>query len=867
MKTFHRTIRIITVVVFGAAFFIALLAQLNRPVQAAPIAEIDVCATCTYTTIQTAVSAANPGDTIRVAQGTYQDTITATGLLTTTVLITKDLTLVGGYSPDFQAQDPDLYETIVDGQNIAKGFYVSGSFAHIEGFTVINGYTQGILVRESIVNNASAGATLVNNYIHDNMSGVVVVLADVMIDSSTIAANSENGITIIDAVADIMSNSITENNGGIYATRSNVTIEGNQILSNTTAEYGGGIALDSSTQFTVTHNIIRDNQATLYNGGGIATGWEAGSTGIISYNEIVGNRSTDHGGGIIIYESAEVTISHNDIQLNTTQWGGGGIHVRGGSAPVTITNNTLYTNTAEYGAAILIVDTNNEMLISQNDIRFNKITGEDYQPGGIHVDNMGGMVSIINNVLAHNDNRGVKGVNYTEIEMINNTLVDNGTIAVEMHAWPDAAATPMTTTVVNNIIDSHTDCAFFGFNNAVFAVHHNDVVGHDLDDCGATIVSQSENINADPMFVDAGTGNYQLQFGSPAVDSGFAGPGAPNVDIEGVSRPQGSGVDMGAYEAVLNQIFLPMITKPIAVPSNNFMIEDQPFGQGYGAYSGDIHAWVSDTDGWGFAPQDPDNVTFFRWDGTEWNSFQTLPSGGWYFLGTDLKMLSATEGWAVAPRTGQGPPTFFHWNGTQWTEEASTEAGIIAMDFRSSNDGWGVGYWPGCCGAKFYHWDGLSWTEKAYLVSNWPLSDIALLSNGDGWAVGTTIARQSGDSWVVYGSPVSGSLNAISMVTPDDGWIVGEAGKILHWNGTAWTAVASPTTEELWQIEMLQSNHGWAVGDNGTILRWNGTAWSVIASPVNVGFRELDMVDINEGWIPYYDNATSTYGVLHITTP
>ena len=53
------------------------------------------------------------------------------------------------------------------------------------------------------------------------------------------------------------------------------------------------------------------------------------------------------------------------------------------------------------------------------------------------------------------------------------------------------------------------------------------------------------NINADPLF--AGNGDYHLTSSSPCIDSGTS-VGAPPTDIEGTSRPQGAGYDMGAYE-------------------------------------------------------------------------------------------------------------------------------------------------------------------------------------------------------------------------------------------------------------------------------------------------------------------------------
>jgi hypothetical protein len=36
--------------------------------------------------------------------------------------------------------------------------------------------------------------------------------------------------------------------------------------------------------------------------------------------------------------------------------------------------------------------------------------------------------------------------------------------------------------------------------------------------------------------------------GSPALDSGRAGPDVPPVDIRGVKRPRGAGIDRGAIE-------------------------------------------------------------------------------------------------------------------------------------------------------------------------------------------------------------------------------------------------------------------------------------------------------------------------------
>ena len=76
------------------------------------------------------------------------------------------------------------------------------------------------------------------------------------------------------------------------------------------------------------------------------------------------------------------------------------------------------------------------------------------------------------------------------------------------------------------------------------------------------------NINADPLFVDAGGGDFHLLPGSPCIDVGNnAAPNLPPFDFEGDDRIRDGNqdetaiVDMGVDEALWLPVYLPLVLK------------------------------------------------------------------------------------------------------------------------------------------------------------------------------------------------------------------------------------------------------------------------------------------------------------------
>lgn len=70
-------------------------------------------------------------------------------------------------------------------------------------------------------------------------------------------------------------------------------------------------------------------------------------------------------------------------------------------------------------------------------------------------------------------------------------------------------------------------------------------------------------------------------------------------------------------------------------------------------------------------------------------------------------------------------------------------------------------------------------------------------------------------------TPVKGGLhlNGIDGVAPNDIYVVGHAGRILHYDGSTWTSLASPTNLHLERVHCAAPGETYACGNNGTFLK------------------------------------------------
>jgi parallel beta-helix repeat protein len=281
----------------------------------------DGTVTAPYATIMAAINAAPSGSSIRVAAGTYNETI---------VIRDKTLSLTGGYTggTNYAGGGPGDFTSSTDNPSQITGqsyqpvvlFIGNSDNSTIEGFTLSSG-SHGIMLDTDETWPYLTGITITGNIIENN---------DPADDSW---------------------------GGGIRAEGTNIIIS-NNIIRNNRAGRGGGLAC-LGNNFTVTGNQISNNSATSDHGGGII----AAGTGRITNNLIQGNNvgidiGYGWGGGIHIFgPSAEpVIFSGNTVQNNHASSSGGGVFVDDG-ASATLQNNLIINNTvAEYGGAGIYVD-------------------------------------------------------------------------------------------------------------------------------------------------------------------------------------------------------------------------------------------------------------------------------------------------------------------------------------------------------------------------------------------------------------------------------------------------------------------------------------------------------------------------------
>lgn len=263
-----------------------------------------------YGSIQRAIGMADPGDQIDVAGRcvgvhTY-NAGGALGVISTTVHITKNVILMGGWDIAFEEQESI---TIIDPLNEGYAIYVApGITSTVQNFHLTggNGNAPGL--------NGNGGAIYING-------GLPQILGN-----------------------NIYSNTAT-NGSAIYISNASPTIGGGNRIYTNTATNGSIYVANTGATATIVNNFLVNNEV-LSNGAGI---YHASGAANIWHNDFLGNNALGQGGAI--YVAAASPNIRNNIVMDNGAGTTGGIRCNTGATPIISYNNYFNNSNGNVGGA------------------------------------------------------------------------------------------------------------------------------------------------------------------------------------------------------------------------------------------------------------------------------------------------------------------------------------------------------------------------------------------------------------------------------------------------------------------------------------------------------------------------------------
>ena len=223
---------------------------------------------------------------------------------------------------------------------------------------------------------------------------------------------------------------------------------------------------------------------------------------ILKKNRIVDNMGNYYGVIFSTY-SGSVRLEGNLMSGNSAGSTGGAAYVTANHGEAVLRNNVVATNTsANYAGGLYVTTNGGRLVLTNNTIAFNSVSETGASGSGVGIDLYGSA---------------------SEVSFYNNIIWGNTDSDYEI--------------AINN--------PGGGAANTVYAYNNDFDPGRVF----GTFTDEADNINTDPLFVDAASGNYNLSLGSPCIDAGdAAAPGLPDTDFEGDARILGLTVDVGADE-------------------------------------------------------------------------------------------------------------------------------------------------------------------------------------------------------------------------------------------------------------------------------------------------------------------------------
>lgn len=345
----------------------------------------------------------------------------------------------------------------------------------------------------------------------------------------------------------IVQNGAAYGGGGILNSYASPYIGHCTMQNNDSTWDDGGAMLNYHSSATITDCLFQDNVAKSGCGGGIANS-EASpiiTRCVFTRNRIIEDYNRRYGGGVSCFYGGNATMVECVFEGNSAPYGAG-LYV--GDSTVVVERCAFQGNLAGQGGAIYsdlgTVHVNNSRFVGNK---------AETDGGGIYMacllmppdEGEDATITLGNCVFADNVAQEQGGAVYnlfaqsvmTNCSFMGNTAGKSG----------GALLSGRSTQTITN-------CVFWA--NSAASSETSEIVHWEDETTPAPQITYScvqngyegtGNIAADPLLIHTGDGHIILLPGSPCIDAG-TDEGAPEMDIRGVARPQGAGVDMGVFE-------------------------------------------------------------------------------------------------------------------------------------------------------------------------------------------------------------------------------------------------------------------------------------------------------------------------------
>lgn len=361
------------------------------------------------------------------------------------------------------------------------------------------------------------------------------VVRDCIFEANTGSGISNNGIL---AVTDSKFLSNTSTIGGGLLNRGTATIVKSNFENNSASNFGGAVANDSQfgnlATISIAGSTIHNNRAA-FGGGGIYNFSGSADIANSTISNNVASDGTGFGSGGGVYNSSfggfagVVQISNSTVRNNTAHFGGGGV-LNFGFTTLTVTASTLHGNSSTLGGAAYnqgFSGADASMTFDKSTIGNN--TASSLGAGVYNDGQFGGLssIQIVASTISGNaaGSQGGGIYNIVGVAAIGNTIVAKNSAASAIDVFGTFASAGY------KLVGAADGSTGFG-------------VTGDLLGSAATPI----NPKLGTLKNNGGqTWTFALLVGSPALNSGNPAL-TGQTDQRGVSRPQGTRVDIGAFE-------------------------------------------------------------------------------------------------------------------------------------------------------------------------------------------------------------------------------------------------------------------------------------------------------------------------------